>query len=115
MDKLKQRIAILEFCGWKRDPDFDFQTSYETVEIWSNGSKLSRFENLPDYLNDLNAIHEAEKLIVSDTEKCFAYQRALAKACGADEYDFEKSFIWHASAPERAEALLRTIGKWEES
>lgn len=59
MDKRKQRIAILEFCGWKRSPAHDFNTFYETVEIWAKGNRLSRFENTPDYLNDLNAMHNA--------------------------------------------------------
>jgi predicted Zn-dependent protease len=69
---------------------------------------------LPDYLNDLNAMHEAERML-------------LAK-CGNDPQDD----LWiyylanllmsaplclreHATAAQRAEAFLRTIGKWEES
>lgn len=103
MDKLKQRIAVAEFCGWKRDPDFDFKTSYETVEIWSNGQKLSRFENLPDYLNDLNAIHEAEThLEPLQWARYFDWIQDHGTATGV-----------RATAAERVEGILRILGKWE--
>lgn len=57
---------------------------------------------LPDYLNDLNAIHEAEKLIMDESSIIYV------------EYLGQISCPWHATAAQRAEALLKTIGKWEE-
>jgi hypothetical protein len=85
-----QRIAIAEECGWK--------TGYRDPEAW---------HPLPDYLNDLNAMHEAEKMLVS--LQWVSYSRRLQTLC-------DESVTWpiHATASQRAEAFLRTIGKWKE-
>jgi hypothetical protein len=60
-----------------------------------------------DFCRDLNAMHEAEKVLDSD-ELFRGYYLAL--------YDITKSTRWpvHATARQRAEAFLRTLGKWEE-
>ena len=58
-----------------------------------------------DYCNDLNAMHEAEK--VFDCPEL--YECNLIKVCGGIQY------MWHATARQRAEALLRTLGKWHQS
>jgi len=86
-----QRIAIAEACGWK--------TGYRDPEAW---------HPLPDYLNDLNAMHDAEKVL---------FGRKDWSACTYDEHInvATSSWKWNATASQRAEAFLRTIGKWEES
>jgi hypothetical protein len=67
---------------------------------------------LPDYLNDLNAMHEAEK-VLSRGEGYHQkggfglYKTALAEVC-------DEQHPIDATAAQRAEAFLRTIGKWEE-
>ncbi len=49
----QKRIAIAEACGWEYD---------ESMEMWLSPSDIHFFEwQIPDYLNDLNAMHEAEK------------------------------------------------------
>lgn len=90
-----QRIAIAEACGWKsrliegeRDPSQDSWTSP------------------PDYLNDLNAMHEAEKTLDYDQRSAFVVRLSVMMNNG-----FE---FCHATAAQRAEAFLRTIGKWQE-
>jgi hypothetical protein len=87
----QQRTAIAEACGWK--------TGYRDPEAW---------HPLPDHLNDLNAMHEAEKMLVS--LQWVSYSRRLQTLC-------DESVTWpiHATASQRAEAFLRTIGKWKES
>jgi len=57
-----------------------------------------------DYCHDLNAMHEAEKAF--DCPEL--YEGNLIKVCGGVQY------MWHATACQRAEAFLRTLGKWEE-
>jgi hypothetical protein len=91
MNKEAQRIAIAETCGWK--------TGYRDPEAW---------HPLPDYLNDLNAMHEAENVL---------FGRNDWSSCKYDEYldVATSSWKWNATASQRAEAFLRTIGKWEES
>jgi hypothetical protein len=57
---------------------------------------------IPNYYGDLNAMHEAETHIMD--ENSIEYVKWLNKL----------SCPWHASAPKRAEAFLRTINQWEE-
>jgi len=62
-----------------------------------------------DYCTDLNAMHEAEKIIEHSDELFQKYYLAL--------YDVTQSTRWPvcATARQRAEAFLRTMGKWEEA
>jgi hypothetical protein len=97
----EQRTAIAEACGWK--------TGYRDPEAW---------HPLPDYLNDLNAMHEAEK-VLGILERG-TYQNILGLACGGIREDDGGHFVSHresihATAAQRAEAFLRTIGKWKEA
>lgn len=92
MSPQAQRIAIAKACGWKD-------------EI------VKAFHGLPDYLNDLNAMHEAEK-VLTERQRLF-YQVWLMKIQKAD-YQGGSWYAIHAAAAQRAEAFLRTIGKWEE-
>jgi len=66
-----------------------------------------------NYCNDLNAMHEAEKVLTSQQEEdYFANLRAI-----------NGDLIWYrtvgktyrATARQRAEAFLRTLGKWQEA
>lgn len=59
-----------------------------------------------DYPNDLNAMHEAEKTLLTDLDLSLKYDRLLA--------EITSHFTWHATATQRAEAFLRTIGKRKE-
>lgn len=93
-----QRIAIAEACGWK--PDYYDEDSGNRTDVWKNPRGF--IQCLPDYLNDLNAMHEAEK-----TLKAIQWD-AYCDWLGGSLYDCA-----HASAASRADALLRTIGKWE--
>lgn len=55
-----------------------------------------------DYCSDLNAMHEAEKVLTK--EHCDSYEHRLGMTVNRP---------WHATARQRAEAFLRTLGKWE--
>lgn len=67
----------------------------------------------PDYLNNLNAIHEAEKILL-DKRGDFFYLENLDKVCGRAKNSCGFSIrMVMATAEQRAEALLKTIGKWE--
>lgn len=91
MNPEQQRVAIAEACGWK--------TGYRDPEAW---------HPLPDFLHDLNAMHEAEKVLEGGMRS--KYDAELTLICSRDY-----NFIWESTASQRAEAFLRTIGKWEES
>ncbi len=114
----QQRIAIAEACGWtdiRRPCDSNYHDlPTDTLRIlysrvcgippgWVH-SQNSR--PLPDYLNDLNAMHEAEKLLKS--EQHFTFQVELARVINTTTYPLNFALL-HATATQRAEAFLRTL------
>jgi hypothetical protein len=66
---------------------------------------------LPDYLHDLNAMHEMEKMLPFDRRRF--YCEMLVKVIGSLTPQLEWEMI-HATAAQRREAFLRTFGKWKE-
>jgi hypothetical protein len=93
----QQRVAIAEACGWK--------TEYRDA--------VSSVTALPDYLNDLNAMHDAEKVLNADQMISMDYHLDVVVGNGRQGLNCEY-FLWSATAAQFAEAFLRTIGKWKE-
>jgi len=100
MNPEQQRIAIAEACGWKRHPQDKW-----VVTDPKYPNSVQPLSTIPDYLNDLNAMHEAEQSI---PEGLTAYWIELVNICGS----LIPASV--ASAQQRAEAFLKTIGKWED-
>ena len=100
MNKQKQQIAIAEACGYKWPA---LREKKDSIGWELNGQYIPR---LPDYLNDLNAMHEAEKAMSVDDRN--RYIDTLGTT-----YHNSWEFCT-ATAAQRAEAFLRTIGKWED-
>jgi hypothetical protein len=72
-------------------------------------------EFIPDYCNDLNAMHEAEKtlsrlVLYHDIAGYGTYAKIIAATFGPNFND-----VLMLTARQRAEAFLKTIGKWEEA
>lgn len=65
---------------------------------------------VPSYVRDLNAMHEAEKTLRDEVRMNYGsdLQRVLLRT-----YE-ENSWLISATAHQRAEAFLRTLGKWVE-
>ncbi len=120
-----QRIAIAEACGWT-----------EIIELnkcligWPPANRRGYREMLPDYLNDLNAMHEAFNALNQGQKELFSemlcwvlYAREWNKETpeqrgpnGYFEIPKERAVVViNATAAPRAETLLRTVGKWDES
>jgi hypothetical protein len=100
MNPEKQRIAIAEACGFK--PPF-----FKVHEIRFGGKNAGTpIWHLPDYLNDLNAMNDAEKTLTPGPWHTYEYK--LKRVTERDGVSFV-----HATASQRAEAFLRTLGKWE--
>ncbi len=98
------RIAVAEACGWTVANE-----CICNVLRSSDGSpELEPIAPLPDYPNDLNAMHEAEKVLTAEQRAHYANRVASMLDQG---WGFK---ALHATARQRAEALLRTLGKWED-
>lgn len=97
----EQRIAIAEACGWVKHEKFHRWYSPNANEAITHCQA-----SLPDYLNDLNAMREAEATIRHDSYRWGIYvTRELPRA---------SQDITHATASQRAEAFLKTLGLWED-
>jgi len=141
MTEQEQRIAIAEACGWKwcrvnetdhtslwqltkryeksgvLSPGTYFSVHYEVTEQTPPFSQISDrafADNVPDYLHDLNAMHEAEKTLDESQRTKFYWE--LAKIVLGDNVPLNCTFLLvHATAAQRAKAFLRTLGKWSSS
>ena len=98
--------AIAEACGWK---EVRVNGSAGVYKGFDNGAELR--PDIPDYCTDLNAMHEAEKTL-KGYEQIHTYVWHLSNRKDW-ETDFKLMEV-HISARQRAEAFLRTLGKWEE-
>jgi hypothetical protein len=63
-----------------------------------------------NYCFDLNAMHEAEKVLTPGQSSHYA--GTLRTLLGFHQHTYFD--LAHATAPQRAEAFLRCIGKWRE-
>jgi hypothetical protein len=116
----KQRIAIAEYCGWK---------NCRTESLAGKNQMLGKcpfdftdnvgFAVPPDYLNSLDAMHEAEKLLFGPTiqhevSQSIYCEKLFAMIVRDTENGYVSEFNKvHATAPQRAEAFLRTVGRWD--
>jgi hypothetical protein len=95
--------AIAEACGWT-----NVTATHRSGR--APGADYVGYEFYPNYCADLNAMHEAEKVLAPKnwnrfSEKWWNYYHHLLDG------DVQKTI--HATARQRAEAFLRTLGKWD--
>lgn len=64
--------------------------------------------HIPDYCNDLNAMHSAEGLMWASSSLWERYSLELGKLSES------LAPVLHATSAQRAKAFLRTIGKWRD-
>ena len=104
----QQRIAIAEACGWQWKSRMK-----DSIRVWSKPPLMVYYDcGLPDYLNDLNAMHEVEKTL--NATLLNSYRRLLYLVVLDDQVNTSNEPAW-ATAAQRAEAFLRATGKWVES
>jgi hypothetical protein len=118
MNPENQRVAIAEACGWtvthwKVNP-FDVIATKDGTEYL--------LKHLPNYLNDLNAMHDAEEVLIELQKERFVHWLNRLHPSADIHYSeieitirLEVFSLVHATASQRAEAFLRTIGKWKEA
>ena len=111
MNEKEQRSAIAEACGWtsKTTEEYvEYSGGYGAktkVTTWydSNGKRGP----VPDYLNDLNAMHEAEKVLMN--EQIGVYLRHMSNLTSLGYFG-----AIHATAAQRAEAFLKALNLWKD-
>lgn len=109
-----QQIAIAKACGFIEPHIWDGQ-------LVAGNPKERETTFVPDYLSDLNAMHEAEKVIPEELIHVYAENlgevvNKLRPLTTTGKTNWWWMFKYtRATAAQRAEAFLRTIGKWKES
>lgn len=96
-------VAIAQAFGWMDIEECTCGFKTRGNPPWYSAHK----KHIPDYCGDLNAMHEAEKTLTYYQREVF-YPRNL----GAWQRPIN---VIYATARQRAEAFLRTLGKWEEA
>lgn len=117
MNAEEMRIEIAKACGW----DIDWPTEWKDRRITRpdgtsfrpSDPRFGKFCYIPDYLNDLNAMHSAEQILFDNKSLmpwwnyCDALSNIVPGVLG------DQSHV-HATASQRAEAFLKTLGLWKE-
>ncbi len=110
----QQRIAIAEACGYEPNAYAESHHTWAPAEIAS----------IPDYLNDLNAMHEvlryaAENLMDADEWERLGHElerqhpNAMIKGTdGKPDYHDFATLVAELTAANIAEAFLKTKGLW---
>ena len=96
-----QNLTIAKACGWTYLPKDPEMMQY--VARMPNG----KWDKIPDYINDLNAMHEAEKILFPKFE--IEWHNQLQNVCGCSW-----RVMLHSTAAQRAEAFLRTLNLWKD-
>lgn len=119
MKTIEQQIEIAEFLGYKKVSCPDSSLSGEGpllpepktywAETFWNGDVIG----LPDYLNDLNAMHEAWCSLTVQQHNWFRNHLQEIVLRDGHKYGPCRS-VCNATASQRAEAFLRTIGRWRD-
>jgi hypothetical protein len=94
MTQEQKRIKLVEAGGWKPDKrGFGWLSPH------------GYYDTPPDYFNDLNAVHEVEKVLTEDQYD--EYRHHLVKPAG---------YLWRgifsATSAQRAEALGKALNLW---
>jgi hypothetical protein len=104
MSPTAQRIAIAKACGWEI-------CGHAAYKHFRRGACVCDIPTLPDYLADLNAMHEAITSL-PDEMRC-AFNAELMEQFKDCRYGLHLAL--NATAAQRAEAFLRTLNLWSEA
>lgn len=102
----EQKIKVAELCGWMYDGKRVVATGRPEENVWIHNESswhsgwARRFE-LPNYLNDLNAMHEAEKRLSPEDRGRYEIRLGII-------YYYS---VWHSTAAQRAEAFVLTMDR----
>ena len=103
MNTDEKRIRIAIACGWS---GFNPDNIPNCIQYTAKGPS-GKWGLIPDYLNDLNAMNNAEKILFGNDKWMERYGREIhMRAYLHDMPNF------HLQADERAEAFGKTLNLW---
>lgn len=114
----QQRIAIAEACGWT-ELNLSHHKQVLTGIPPQNYPTRDRI-SIPNYLNNLDAMHAAEKVkeMLFDSEYSYWLAHISVRDRGLNEDSTELvdgyQMAITSTAAQRAEAFLRTLNLWQE-
>jgi hypothetical protein len=101
-----QQIAIAEACGWKPQHNYYWLAPKTDYPLISGGQ-------LPDFLNDLNAMHKAEKVLTHGQDVAYRLRHLPVVCEPSQPLNGNIGKAVTATSAQRAEAFLRTLNLWE--
>lgn len=105
--------AIAKACKWTEIHD---SGPWHNHKPWGyppqpSGTGGNAYKYVPNYCTDLNAMHDAE-ILIQDRNKYLNILASVTEPIDGLPKDHDWAFT-RATARQRAEAFLRTLGKWE--
>lgn len=122
MTQEEKRIKLAEAAGWTPTP----WGAWTQARSGIPSTECPSHAELPDYFNDLNAVHELEKELTKDQQSTFAYKLNMLHPTADITYPdpdmsgyrkelFAEAFdLMHATAAQRAEAIGLTLNLWKQ-
>jgi len=112
----QQRIAIAEACGWELVPSHDgyhggIAEAFPDFWLDPEGEKHWQDMPLPNYLNDLNAMHEAVKTLPQNIKPRYFACLCVVVSGAISLHGYSEAT--EATAAQRCEAFLRTLNLWQ--
>ena len=120
----EKRIAIVEACGWTKKEVLTGSFGNPEKQVsrglkWHDPNGFQR--DVPDYLNDLNAMAEAVKTLNCEQREVYTehLRKIVQRDCrqpecyvpGAERAQLISPFwFYEATAAQRANAFLKTLG-----
>lgn len=95
-------VSIAKVCGWWVSDQGWW--SHPTLE--DNGGAMPY---PPNYFRDLNAMHEAEKVLTPEQWKDYSEDM-----CQQSHSGYLTDHLLHATAKQKAESFLRALNLWKE-
>ncbi len=105
MDREEKNVLIAQACGWKQKSSHF--GGHEGIWIHNNGE----YTCIPNYFDDLNAIHKAELTLIEADTRTNAPDRVQFRFILGNITGNCKNII-HATAAQRAEAFGQTLKLW---
>lgn len=111
----QQQIELAKLDGWTAIEDAEgfwraTRDGKMTSDLWISESNVWSV-GMPDFLGDLNAVHELEKKLWLDNEEKLLNTRETYHEW--QMYKHQIRYNVHARASQRCEAILRVKGIWK--